>query len=339
MIVDLKPHTPAWYAWRAQGIGGSDAGVITGDDPFRSPMSLWLEKSGHLEREHDSDDEPQYWGRLLEPAVIERFERDTGLYVASRQLCMQHDVDAWRRATIDGLACERLETTTFLQDTSFLPGAVLGLFEGKTTSKYAEWSDGPPARVQLQAQHNMDVAALDRAWIAVLFTSPVVHFATYELAFDPSIAVPLRALEWRFWQRVLEGDAPPAASSDLDDLKRAYELSVADTIELDGEAAALVLELDRARNAKRYAEDYVDGVTARLAAMLKEHETGIVDGEPAIYWRRHAKQYVDVEAIKLEAPELVAKHTSQRPYRQFTVAKRRRPLVVVGNEGDGNELE
>lgn len=340
MIVDVKPHTPAWSAWRAQGIGGSDAGVITGDDPFRSAMSLWLEKSGYLERDPDDTDEPRYWGRVLEPAVIDRFERDTGLFVHSRQLCMQHDVDAWRRATIDGLVHEVLERTPFnAPEPAVLPGGVLGLFEGKTTSKYREWEDGPPVHVQLQAQHNMDVAGVDAAWVAVLFTAPIVHFATFELARDESVLEPLREMEARFWRRVLEGDAPPAASADLADLKRAYEDSVADSIELPPVGAALVLELAAAREDHKYSEQRVDAIQARLAALLREHEVGIIGGQRAIEWRRHEKTYVDVDGLRAANPELVAKFTTKRPYRQFTIPKRLVPLVAAELEEGESDVD
>ena len=40
-----------WLEWRRMGIGGSDASVIAGVNPFRSIFDLWLDKTGQKEPE------------------------------------------------------------------------------------------------------------------------------------------------------------------------------------------------------------------------------------------------------------------------------------------------
>jgi len=35
-----------WLELRRQGIGGSDAAAILGMNPWKSPMDVWLEKTG-----------------------------------------------------------------------------------------------------------------------------------------------------------------------------------------------------------------------------------------------------------------------------------------------------
>ena len=35
-----------WLKWRTMGIGGSDASVIAGVNPYRSVFQLWKEKNG-----------------------------------------------------------------------------------------------------------------------------------------------------------------------------------------------------------------------------------------------------------------------------------------------------
>ena len=36
------------YEYRNQGIGGSDAGVVLGVNPYKTPLSLYLEKTGQI---------------------------------------------------------------------------------------------------------------------------------------------------------------------------------------------------------------------------------------------------------------------------------------------------
>ena len=37
-----------WLEWRKKGIGGSDASVVCGISRYKSPVELWLDKTGQL---------------------------------------------------------------------------------------------------------------------------------------------------------------------------------------------------------------------------------------------------------------------------------------------------
>ena len=45
-IERLRQNTPEWHRWRRQGIGASDAPVIMGETPFKTPRTLWSIKTG-----------------------------------------------------------------------------------------------------------------------------------------------------------------------------------------------------------------------------------------------------------------------------------------------------
>ncbi|MDR3541878.1 MAG: YqaJ viral recombinase family protein [Desulfosporosinus sp.] len=38
-----------WLQWRTKGIGGSDASVACGLNRYKSPVELWMEKTGQIE--------------------------------------------------------------------------------------------------------------------------------------------------------------------------------------------------------------------------------------------------------------------------------------------------
>lgn len=46
-VVDIEPGTDEWHAWRRDGIGASDIGVLLNDDPYRTPYQLWEKKCGY----------------------------------------------------------------------------------------------------------------------------------------------------------------------------------------------------------------------------------------------------------------------------------------------------
>lgn len=65
-----------WLAVRERGIGSSDAAAAVGLCPYKSPLQLWMEKTGRggaLPQTDPRDDtSPMYWGTLLEPIVADR---------------------------------------------------------------------------------------------------------------------------------------------------------------------------------------------------------------------------------------------------------------------------
>src|SRR5690606_184586 len=77
-----------WLQARRQGIGGSDAAVIAGLDPYKSPIRLWMEKTGQVDEEPAG--EAAEWGLLLEPVIAEEFTRRTGKRVRRRNAILQH---------------------------------------------------------------------------------------------------------------------------------------------------------------------------------------------------------------------------------------------------------
>jgi len=52
-----------WLEYRRLGIGGSDASVVCGINQYKSPVELWLEKTGQLP--HQEAGEAAYWGNRL----------------------------------------------------------------------------------------------------------------------------------------------------------------------------------------------------------------------------------------------------------------------------------
>lgn len=63
---------------RNQFLGGSDTGTILGINPYKSPYSLWLEKTGKVKPPDLSDKVAVKVGHLLEEAVAQLYEDETG---------------------------------------------------------------------------------------------------------------------------------------------------------------------------------------------------------------------------------------------------------------------
>ena len=89
-----------WLELRKQGIGGSNAAVACGISHYKSPMELWMEKTGQLLPQEAG--EAAYWGTLLESVVREEFTKRTGIEVTKPSVILQSEEFPFMLARIRG---------------------------------------------------------------------------------------------------------------------------------------------------------------------------------------------------------------------------------------------
>ena len=66
-----------WLELRRNGIGGSDASVVMGKNPWRSIQQLWEDKTGKTQVQENSN-EYTYWGNVMEGIIRKEFMNRTG---------------------------------------------------------------------------------------------------------------------------------------------------------------------------------------------------------------------------------------------------------------------
>lgn len=95
----MQQNTTEWLEWRNKGIGASDAPIIMGVSPWKTPYKLWLEKT--TGQSDFQGNEATERGHALE---------DTARQCAEKQLkrlffpyCVQHKKYRWMRASLDGI--------------------------------------------------------------------------------------------------------------------------------------------------------------------------------------------------------------------------------------------
>lgn len=97
--IPIQQNTPAWHAWRKQGIGASDAATILGLSPFKTAARLFAEMTGEAEPEDATFAMAR--GLRLEPMARREYERRYRL--GMEPCCGEHDARPWMRASFDGL--------------------------------------------------------------------------------------------------------------------------------------------------------------------------------------------------------------------------------------------
>lgn len=89
----------AWLQERTKGIGGSDVATVLGLNPYKTPLSLWEEKTGKAEGSPAG--EAAYWGTTLEDVVAKEFSKRTGMKIQRVNFLLSTGEGGWMRGNID----------------------------------------------------------------------------------------------------------------------------------------------------------------------------------------------------------------------------------------------
>ena len=169
--------------------------------PYKSPLELWMEKTGRTppEEVRPGQDDPRYWGTLLEPMVATAYQERTGHKVRKLNAVLQHPTFPFMLANID-------------REIIGVPG--VQVLECKTAGEFGArlWKDGVPEYVQLQVQHQLAVTGKAAADVAVLLCGQQLDIHRIER--DEDIIARLVVLETRFWACVEKDIEPPADGSE-----------------------------------------------------------------------------------------------------------------------------
>lgn len=306
MTVEEMQDRKKWEQLRNLGIGGSDAAVIAGLNPWKSPFQLWLEKTGQAEPEDLSDNEYVYWGTVLEQAVADRFCELTGKKVR-RQGMVQSTSDEWLLANIDRMVV----------------GENAGL-ECKTANGFSakQWDgDAVPDSYYLQCQHYMMVTGCDIWYIAVLIGGN--HFVYKEIPRNEEDIAALYAAEKAFWEKNVKGGEMPdvdGSKSCSQALAERFPGGVTDSIMLPKEADELLAEIDELNEAADRIKDQIESKKNGIKLMLGDHEIAYA-GERKVTWKTQAGRVtVDSKKLKAEMPDVYEKYIKQgNPIRVFKI--------------------
>ncbi len=294
-----------WLEYRKLGIGGSDASVVCGVSRYKSPVELWMEKTGQMPQQEAG--EAAYWGTQLEALVRAEFTRRTGVEVRLVKQILQSEEHPFMLANLDGV-CETEDHGNCI-------------FEAKTASAYktGEWDDTIPDEYMIQVQHYMAVTGYRGAYIAVL-----IGGNTFKWRFiprDDELIAMLIELEVQFWDHVQNVTPPALDGSDASArfLARLYPDSVPRSqITLPDEAAEVLDLYDEASEQLETVTQRKQEAENRLKQMLGENEAGISGGR-IVTWKSVTQERLDSRTLKVEHPALYQKYTNKTSYRRFSV--------------------
>ncbi len=293
-----------WLDFRKSGIGGSDASVVCGINCYKSPVELWMEKTGR--QPHQEAGESAYWGTQLEPLVRDEFTKRTGIEVKLAKCILQSDEFPFMQANLDGVCYD--------------PELGDCIFEAKTATafKLGEWENSIPDEYMLQIQHYMAVTGFKAAYIAVLIGGNTFRWKKIDR--DEEIISALVKLEKDFWECV-ENDTPPqldGSDASAKFLAEKFLESKNSSVELPENAAELIRKYEATSEQIKALTEEKQFAENLLKEMLGENEVGVI-GENTVTWKAVTQERLDSKTLKSEHPTIYKKYASTVSYRRFSV--------------------
>lgn len=148
-----------WYKLRELGIGGSDASIILNENPYKTKLELFEEKSKRINAEDLSNNKSVQKGVLLEPLIRQMFAiENKETYEVLEDDNTYFSIEyPFMLANVDGLLINKATTE------------VIGL-EIKTARVTKIWKE-IPLHYYIQCQHYMAVLGLKKFILVAYFTT------------------------------------------------------------------------------------------------------------------------------------------------------------------------
>jgi putative phage-type endonuclease len=302
-----------WLTVRKGGIGSSDAGAAVGLNPYKSPLELWMEKTGRdagLPKTDPKDEtSPMYWGTLLEPIVAAHYTKRTGNKVRRVNAVLQHPTEPWMRANLDREIVGAPDVQILECKTAGMNGARL-------------WMEGVPEYVQLQVMHQLAVTGKQAADVAVLICGQELQ--VHRIERDESMIAQLIDLERYFWRFVELDIAPPADGSDSADvaLRVLYPRDNGQCLNLvhDTEMSAAFSDLLAVRQLLTTQTQLEAQLKQRIQQRMGDVTKAVFDGGEVSWKRSKEGLGLDLETLLKDQPDLPQRYPLVKPgSRRFLV--------------------
>lgn len=301
--------TEEWLEGRSHGIGGSEAGIILGLNPWKSRLELWNEKVTNT-RHLDPDAEIRLkLGNILEPMIAEEYSKITGRELEIRPQKV-HPKFPFILGNID-------------REIVSSNGRGPGILEIKTKGAFTNWEDDIPVYYQAQLQHYIEIYGYKWGSFSILDLG-TYNINIVDVERDDELINKLLKEEIEFWRLVENNTPPPVCPTKACEkfLREKYKTSEDITIDLkDNEEATKwsAMLKEAKRNIKTF--DIMETEAKNHLMSIMGSAEKAVGNMYSISWKSPKdKEIFELERFKRNYPELAKKYIKSEPQtRRFAV--------------------
>jgi putative phage-type endonuclease len=300
-----------WLEERKKGIGGSEASMILGINPWKSRLELWNEKVT-LKSNIDATKQLMFKiGHILEPIIAEEYTKETGRILEERPLKV-HPKYSFILGNIDREIVDGDK------------GRGPGILEIKTKGAFTNWHEEEiPIYYHAQIQHYLNLYNYTWGSFAVLDLG-VMKLNIVDVKRDDDFISKLVKEEIEFWKLVEYKTPPPVCPTNAcqEFLREHYKISEDITIDLnDNEDATKWAAMLREAKRNIKAFDIMETEAKNHLMSIVGIAEKAVGGNYTISWKAPIdKDVFDLERFKREHYELAKQYIKSEPQtRRFTV--------------------
>lgn len=285
---------------RTKYIGGSDIGAILGLSKFRTPLEVWMEKTGKEVRHLDSL--PLRFGSFAEEFVASEYARATSFELLHDESIYIHPTHPIMSAHVDRFVLG-----------NGLSKPATRLLECKTANPFArgEWgepgTDQVPMSYLCQCIWYMAITGIEQCDLAVLFGNS--DFRIYEIARDLELEALGIEKALHFWnEHVLKDIAPPAQTEG--DYQALFKKSdPSKTIEANPKTVELIRQLQSLSKQSGDVDEQITQIKQHIMSEMKEAEVLSYQGNVIATWKAPKPSFrLDGKRLEVEEKEVFERY-------------------------------
>lgn len=287
-----------WLRERKTYIGGSDIAAISGLNPYKNSLQIYLEKTRNDITPRELS-EAALWGNILEEPVAQEYSKRTGFNVEVEPNVLRHPDYPFIAANIDRWANNKKHV---------LECKTAGFFQGK------EWglkgSDHIPENYLCQVAYYAAICNVPVVDIAVLIGGQDFRIYTYYR--DQELETKLIKIAFNFWNDHILKEVPPEASgfsntSLLYTIGNGLEINSNDLIKNKIDA------LKDLKLQQKMLSEEMETIICEIKDYMKEYDTLVDnDGKCLATWKNSSpKTVVDFKRLQEEHYDLYIQYTKE----------------------------
>ena len=286
-------------------ISASDAAAVHGEHRFRTRHQLFAEKM-LPEPLVTVANEAMERGNRLEPTIRDwaADKLDTRLVEPSYMYAIEHD------------GCPMIATLDAIDEWSYEndPTTPHVVVEIKTYNR--EWDGVLPRYWYWQGVQQALCADVCMITWAVFDSTLSLHLYEQVVNQDEKLAHIRAVQDFVFWLRI--GEPNPEWPASYDDIQTMYPSAEANTVDITSHAH-LLSELRDVQFQKKELGVIEDELKAKIAVLLGDSDTGMVDGNAVVTWKQQSRSSFDTKGFSADHPDLVEKYTKSNTFRVLRV--------------------
>ena len=304
------------FTWdRSEFLGGSDIGAILGFSKYRTPLQVWMEKTGKSKPFIDTL--ATRFGHFNEAFVASEYAQATGQILHEYPEAITHSEYPYFQAHIDRLIVDPKYNINEDENAS---AAIFknasGILECKTANPFAkaEWGEPGTDQVPLpylcQCLWYLLITKLPKADLAVLFGNS--DFVIYSINKDVELETLIVQKAEYFWSQHVLKDLPPPTQTEDDCLTLFKNATPKQTKEANDEVVRDIQKLVELTTQIKESELQVSALKQVVMNYLQEADTLTFEDQILATWKTtNPANRFDAKGFAADQPALYEQYLKQ----------------------------